>query len=93
MPRRSSEGDDSFEATGTMPTHQEQPPHKRPPEPTWANIVRVLIDILRIRIAVSLAHMSQRMLAMGLTRLSRQTLRLADAVTPAHLKDSRWPRG
>ena len=74
------------EFTRVMPTHQQ-------PEPRWGNIARVLFDIFRIRVATSLAHISRPMLAMGLTRLSRRTLRLPDGITPKHLKGARWPRG
>jgi hypothetical protein len=74
-----------------MPANPDETRRKRAPEPTWANIARVLLDILRISIAVSLVHMSRRTFAIGLPRLSLRTLRLADAVTPAHLKDARWP--
>ena len=74
-----------------MLTHSDQLRRKRAPEPTWANIAGVLLDILRIRIAVSLVHMSRRTFAMGLPRFSHRALRLADAVTPAHPKDARRP--
>ena len=92
-PKARSGGAMPHENSPTMSIHPHEPPPKQPPEPTWANIGRVLLDVWRIRIATSLAHMSRSMLAMGLMRLSRQTIRLADAITPEHLKGAGWPRG
>jgi hypothetical protein len=51
------------------------------------------MDIIRIRMALILVRMSRQAFAIGLPRLSCRALRLANAVTPAHLKDTRWPRG